>query len=127
MYSVAQPFQILALGGTPLQLGIGAAITTATMLVFLLVGGVIVDRIPRRRIILASDLAGGCIVAIVAALGLSGALRIEHLYLASAFFGMSAKVKLVEPGTSAPMSAEMLGFLRSSTVFAGWVEFTTSM
>jgi len=90
LYSVAQPFQILAIGGTPLQLGIGAAINTGTMLVFLLIGGVIVDRVPRRRIILASDLAGGCIVAIVAALGLSGALRIEHLYLASAFFGMSA-------------------------------------
>ena len=90
MYFVALPFQILALGGTPVQLGIGAAINTATMLVFLLLGGVVVDRLPRRRVILASDLASGCVVAIIAALGLSGALRIEHLYIASAFFGMTA-------------------------------------
>jgi len=90
VYMVAVPFQILALGGSPLQLGLGAAINTGTMLVFLLLGGAIVDRLPRRRIILASDLASGCVVSVVAVLGFAGALRIEHLYVASAFFGMTS-------------------------------------
>jgi len=90
VYAVALPFQILALGGSPLQLGLGAAINTGTMLAFLLLGGAIVDRLPRRRVILASDFAGGCVILAVAALGLAGALRIEHLYLASAFFGMTS-------------------------------------
>ncbi|HEV8468089.1 MAG TPA: MFS transporter [Candidatus Limnocylindria bacterium] len=90
LYMVAVPFQILALGGSPLQLGLGAAISTGTMLVFLLLGGAIVDRLPRRRIILASDVASGCVVLVVALLGFVGALRIEHLYVASAFFGMTS-------------------------------------
>jgi MFS family permease len=90
VYMVAVPFQILALGGSPLQLGLGAAINTGTMLVFLLLGGAIVDRLPRRRIILASDFTTGCVVLMVALLGFVGALRIEHLYVASAFFGMTS-------------------------------------
>ncbi|MDO8562212.1 MAG: MFS transporter [Candidatus Limnocylindria bacterium] len=87
VHSVALPFQILALGGTPLQLGIGFAISTAAQLLFLLFGGAIVDRIPRRRAILANDLLAGIVMSLVAALGVSGTLRIEHLYVASAILG----------------------------------------
>jgi DHA3 family tetracycline resistance protein-like MFS transporter len=90
IYFVALPFQILALGGSPVQLGLSAAISTGAMVTFLLVGGAIVDRLPRRRIILASDFASGCVVAAISVLGLTGALRIEHLYVASAFYGMTA-------------------------------------
>ena len=90
IYMVALPFQILALGGSPLQLGLSAAISTGTALVFLLAGGAIVDRLPRRVVILASDFASGIVVSAVAVLGLTGALRIEHLYVASAFFGMTS-------------------------------------
>ena len=87
VHSVALPFQILALGGTPIQLGIAFAISTAAQLLFLLFGGAIVDRIPRRRAILANDLLAGIVMSVVAALGVSGALRIEHLYVASAILG----------------------------------------
>jgi MFS family permease len=90
IYFVALPFQILVLGGSPVQLGLSAAISTGTMVAFLLLGGAIVDRLPRRRIILASDFASGSVVAAISVLGLTGALRIEHLYVASAFYGMTA-------------------------------------
>jgi DHA3 family tetracycline resistance protein-like MFS transporter len=90
IYLVALPFQILALGGSPLQLGLSAAISTGTMLVFLLAGGAIVDRLPRRVVILASDFASGVVVSAIAVLGLAGALQVEHLYVASAFFGMTS-------------------------------------
>ena len=36
--SVAMPFQLLALGASPLQLGISVAINSATSIVFLLIG-----------------------------------------------------------------------------------------
>jgi MFS family permease len=74
IYFVALPFQILALGGSPVQLGLSAAISTGAMVTFLLVGGAIVDRLPRRRIILASDFASGCVVAAISVLGLIGLL-----------------------------------------------------
>jgi MFS family permease len=87
IYSVALPFQILALGGGALQLGIGASIATGTMVLVLLISGALVDRVPRRRIILVSDFASGCAMTIVALLGLTGQLRIEHLYAAAVVFG----------------------------------------
>lgn len=89
IYGVALPFQILALGGSALQLGIGASITSIAMILSLLVAGALVDRLPRRRVILVSDFASGIVTAIVAVLGVTGALRIEHLYVAGAFFGIA--------------------------------------
>jgi len=89
LYYVAVPFQILALGGSPLQLGIGFTIFSTAQLVVILFGGAIVDRLPRRRVILASDLVSGVVVGAVAVLGLSGHLQIAHLYVASAFFGIA--------------------------------------
>ncbi len=85
--SVAVPFQLLALGASPLQLGIAVALNTATSVAFLLVGGAIADRLPRRTLILASDLAGGLVVAVVAALSAAGEIRIGHIYLAAVALG----------------------------------------
>jgi MFS family permease len=81
--SVAMPFQLLALGATPVQLGIAVAIGTVASIAFLLVGGAIADRIPRRTLIIASDLVGGCVVALVAFLSATNQLRIEHVYVAA--------------------------------------------
>jgi len=85
--NVAVPFQLLALGASPLQLGITIAIQTASNVAFLLLGGAVADRIQRRTLILASDALAGCVLATVAALSLSGALRVEHLYVAAAGLG----------------------------------------
>lgn len=85
--SVALPFQMLALGASPLELGLAVTIRIATEIVFLLLGGAIADRVPRRTLIIASDLAGGCTVAVVAILSAGGQLRIEHVYVAAAVLG----------------------------------------
>jgi MFS family permease len=89
LYSVALPFQILALGGSPLQLGFGFTVFASAQLAVILFGGAIVDRLPRRRVILASDFASGVVVGVVALLGLTGHLQIAHLYVASALFGVA--------------------------------------
>jgi MFS family permease len=85
--NVAMPFQLLALGATPLQLGIAVAIDTASSIAFLLLGGAIADRIARRTLIIASDVLGGCVVGVVALLSASGQLRIEHIYVAAVALG----------------------------------------
>ncbi|TMF58795.1 MAG: MFS transporter [Chloroflexi bacterium] len=85
--NVAMPFQLLALGATPLQLGIAVAIDTAASIAFLLVGGAIADRVPRRTLIIASDVLGGCVVGIVALLSATRQLRIEHVYVAAVALG----------------------------------------
>lgn len=87
LYSVALPFQILQLGGTPVQLGTGFTFFTAAQLLTVLFGGAIVDRLPRRRIILATDLLSALVVATVAGLGLARRLTIPEIYALSAFEG----------------------------------------
>jgi MFS family permease len=89
LYGVALIFQILALGGSPLQLGTGFAIFSGAQLASILFGGALVDRLPRRRVILASDLASGIVVGLIAILGMTGRLQIAHLYILSAFSGLA--------------------------------------
>jgi MFS family permease len=101
LYSVALPFQILQLGGTPLQLGTGFTIWGTAQLLTILFGGALVDRLPRRRVILATDLVSAAAVGALAALGLSGHLQIVHLYVGSAFFG--AAFSFYTPAMSAIM------------------------
>lgn len=85
--NVAYPFQLLQLGGSAVELGTLVAIYTATNLLFLLVGGAVADRVPRRTLIIVTELASGSVVAAVAALGATGTLAVWHLYVAYAYFG----------------------------------------
>lgn len=85
--NIAVPFQLLALGASPLQLGITVAIESVSAVAFLLLGGAIADRWQRRTLILASDAVGGAVVAVLAGLSASGALRIEHVYVAAVALG----------------------------------------
>jgi MFS family permease len=88
--SVALPFQILALGGGPLELGIYGAVRSTAGVVFVLLGGAIADRLSRRHIILASDLANGAVVGAIGLLSAAGTLRLPHLYVAAAVFGAAS-------------------------------------
>lgn len=87
VYSVALPFQILALGGSPLQLGVGFTVFAGAQLVTILFGGALVDRFPRRRVILSMDFLSAAVVGVVALLGLTHHLQITYLYVLSGFFG----------------------------------------
>ena len=101
LYGVALPFQILALKGTPLQLGTGFAIFAAAQLLTILFGGALVDRLPRRRVILSMDLLSALVVGLVAILGFTHRLEIPYLYVLSAFFG--ATFAFYTPALSAIM------------------------
>jgi MFS family permease len=101
VYAVALPFQILALGGSPLQLGAGFTIFATAQLTTILFGGALVDRFPRRVVILAMDLLSAIVVAVVAVLGFTHHLQIPHLYVLSAFFG--ATFSFYAPALSAIM------------------------
>lgn len=85
--NIAYPFQVLQLGGSALELGILVSAFTGSQLVFLLIGGAVADRVPRRTLIVATELGSGVIVAVVAILGFAGALQIWHLYVTYALFG----------------------------------------
>lgn len=60
---------------------------TVPMLLLLLVGGVVVDRVDRLRLLLVCDVVRGAVVAVVAVLAALDVLRFWHLIVLSAVFG----------------------------------------
>jgi MFS family permease len=89
LFAVALPFQVFALGGSAVELGLVFGIRAGMTLLLLLFGGAIADRLERRRIILASDFINGAVMTAIGALGLAGALRVEHLYVQGVVFGIT--------------------------------------
>jgi DHA3 family tetracycline resistance protein-like MFS transporter len=57
------------------------------LLLFLLIGGVVVDRLPRIRIMFASDILSGVVIMFVAISAWLELLQIWHIYIASIIFG----------------------------------------
>ena len=78
---VALPFAVLDLGGSATDIGLVAAANLVPLLVFLLVGGVWADRLPRQRVMLVADLCRAALQVVAAALLVSGTAHIWHLVL----------------------------------------------
>ncbi len=108
--NVAYPFQVLLLGGSAIELGTLVSIYTLANLVFLLLGGAIADRVPRRTLIVAAETVSGVVVGIVSLLAFAGALRIWHLYVSMAFFGAATAFSAPALGAFIPelVPAEIL-------------------
>src|SRR5919199_6329999 len=86
IYQVALAWWVLERTGSPSVMGTVLICSFAPMLLFLLVGGVAVDRLPRLPLMLASDLLRGVVVLLVAVLAAAHNLEIWHVYLASLIF-----------------------------------------
>ena len=83
----ALAWAVLDLTGSARDLGFVLAAKTAPLVVFLLVGGVFADRLPRRGVMLTADVARMAIQATTAALLLSHTARIWELVVLQAFAG----------------------------------------
>jgi len=71
----------LTLGAGPLDLGLLTAAGTVPNLLFGLPAGVIVDRLPRRLLLIAADVGRALLMGSIPAAALLGVLRMEQLYL----------------------------------------------
>jgi MFS family permease len=78
---VAITFAVLEISGSPVHLGFVLGARTLSLIVFLLVGGVLADRMPRARLMVASDITRLVTQAVFAALLLSNSARIWHAVL----------------------------------------------
>jgi MFS family permease len=87
IYQVALAWWVLEKTGSAVAMGTVFIFSTIPMLVFLLIGGVLVDRFPRLWLMLISDLARGLVICTVAVLAYSDRLAIWHVYLFSLIFG----------------------------------------
>ena len=87
VFFVALAWQVYALSNVPTALAIVGIAMTVPTIAFLLVGGVISDRLDRRRVMLTADLARGVAVGLIAVLSLTGALRLWELAALAAVYG----------------------------------------
>jgi MFS family permease len=89
LWAVAAVWQVVALGGGPGALALVTAVGSGGMLATALLGGALADRIPQRRILLATELLQGATMAVVAALSLGGAVSFWHVAATSLVSGLA--------------------------------------
>jgi MFS family permease len=87
VFLVAMAWQVYALSNAPAALALVGVAMTVPTIVFLLVGGVVSDRLDRRRIMLGADVARGLAVGLMAVLSLTGALELWHVVALVAVYG----------------------------------------
>lgn len=87
IYTVALALETLRIDNHPFALSLVLAARLLPTVLLLVVGGVIVDRIPRRFAMLASDSSRGVAVAAIAVLVALGTLQIWELVVISVVFG----------------------------------------
>ena len=107
MQRVAQDWLVLELthnSGT--ALGITTGLQFLPMLLFSLWGGVIADRYPKRRILMATQSAMGALALILGLLALTGSVRIWHVYLLAFALGL---VTVIDNPTRQAFAVEMVG------------------
>jgi MFS family permease len=84
---VALAFAVLRLGGSPTQVGLVLASRTVMLVAALLVGGVVADRVPRGRVMVAADVARCVTQGVLATLLLGGGASIGVVALLAGLTG----------------------------------------
>jgi hypothetical protein len=118
---VALTFAVLHLPGSISDLGIVLAAQTVPLVLFVLIGGVWADRLPRQRVMLASDVVRFAAQGASAALILGGTARVWQLAVLQAVDGLqqaNAMLGLSENATSV-LGPAVAGVLVVG-VGAGW-------
>ena len=90
MWAVAMVYEVIHLGGGPLELSVVAAAGSVGLVAFLLAGGIAADRVPQRLLIIAVEGANLAVVATVSGLAIAGWLELWHLALGAFVLGVGA-------------------------------------
>lgn len=87
---IAMVWQVVALGGDASDLSVVATATSIGMVGTTLLGGVVADRIPQRRILLVTELVLTTSMALLAVIALTGDVRLWHLAVVGLVKGIGA-------------------------------------
>ncbi|BCB86196.1 MFS transporter [Phytohabitans suffuscus] len=88
VWMIALVWQVIALGGGPTELSLVSAAAAGGMVATTLLGGVLADRVPQRRILLAVSGARTVAIAVVAALAVADVLHLWHLVVVAGVIGL---------------------------------------
>ncbi len=80
MQSVALPWLVLQLGGSPLQLGLVMAFMFGPSMVIAPLGGVLADRLDKRRTLIVVNLVAMVQASVLFGLAATGVVEIWHVY-----------------------------------------------
>lgn len=118
LYRIALAWWVLETTKSAAAMGLVLISATAPLLVFLLIGGAVVDRWPRARIMLLGDLLLGALVLGQAVLMQSGQLTVWQVTAAAAVFGFvtafvrpayTALVPEITPAAALPSANSLTG------------------
>jgi len=84
---VAIGLYVTRLTGDTADVGLVLAAYSLPLVSLLLIGGVIADRVPRRRVMIAADAVRGVVHGLLALLIATGAVRIWHMVVVGVLFG----------------------------------------
>ena len=88
MQRIAQDWLVLELTGSPLAVGITTALQFLPVSLFGLLGGLVIDRYPKRSILVVTQAVMGLLAGVLAALTLSGIVTVWDVYLIAFALGM---------------------------------------
>src|SRR5918997_2341011 len=94
MQFVALPWLVLQLGGSPLQLGLVMAFMFGPSLFLAPLGGVLADRMDKRRTLIAMNLVAMTQASVLFVLALTGVVEIWHVYLLALVAGFVNAVEM---------------------------------
>ena len=87
LHRIALAWWVLEKTGSATAMGTVLIFSSVPTLIFLLIGGIVVDRFPRIRIMFLSDILSGAVVTFIAVFSWLDLLEIWHIYVASLLFG----------------------------------------
>jgi MFS family permease len=87
MQSVSQPWLVLLLGGSYIQLGIVVALQFAPSLALAPLGGVLADRVDKRRLLIFTQSVAAVQAAVLFALTATGVVQIWHIMVLALALG----------------------------------------
>jgi MFS family permease len=87
VYYVALAWQVYDLSGSPTALSVVGVAWTLPLAVFVLLGGVVTDRVERRRVMIGADLVRALAVSVIGILSLTGEIELWQLVVMAAVFG----------------------------------------
>ncbi|MEA2384262.1 MAG: hypothetical protein QOH72_4233 [Solirubrobacteraceae bacterium] len=88
IFVVAEAWQVYDLDNDPVALSIVGTAWTLGMVAFLLTGGVVTDRVDRRRVLIGADLLRAAALVAMGVLSLTGEIAISHVVVLSLLMGI---------------------------------------
>lgn len=93
MQTIAQSWLVLQLTGSATAVGLVVALQTLPILLFGPYGGVVVDRLDKRRLMIGLQSAMGVLALVLGVLTVSGSVQLWHVYVLAFLLGTVSSVE----------------------------------